>query len=75
MPSRTIEDSIAIRAWIERALKDGKRNPRAIQEYIEQNSSLDPSPTLPTIGNIMKNLGYSPAGSDWVKKGNNHERK
>lgn len=70
MPSRTIEESIQIRRWIEAAIAAGYRNPRAIREYIEQNSDITPPPSIPTIGNIMKDeMGYAPAGRDWKKKG------
>jgi hypothetical protein len=69
MPSRTIEESIAIRKWIEAAISAGHRNPRAVQEYIAQNADLTPPPSIPTIGNIMKDMGYTPAGKDWKRKG------
>jgi hypothetical protein len=68
MPSRTLEESNAIRKWIEAAISAGYRNPRAIREYIAQHADLTPPPSIPTIGNIMKDeLGYSPAGKDWKK--------
>lgn len=69
MPSRTIEESIAIREWIGKALDAGEDSPRRVKEYIEQNSDLTPPPSIATIGNIMKELGYSPLGVKWVKKG------
>lgn len=67
MPSRTIEESIEIRKWVEAALEGGARTPRAVLEFIEQNSSLTPPPSIPTIGGIMKDMGYSPSGKDWKK--------
>jgi len=69
MPSRTIEESIAIRKWVEAAIDGGMRTPRAVLKYIEQNSKISPPPSIPTIGGIMKDLGYSPSGRDWKKKG------
>jgi hypothetical protein len=68
MPSRTIEESIAIRKWIEAALRGGAESPRAVKEFIEQNASdLTPPPSIPTIGNIMKDMGYKPTSIKWKK--------
>ena len=69
MPSRTIEESIAIREWITKALAAGKDSPRTIKEYIEQYSELDRPPSVATIGNILKEQGYVPLGVRWQKKG------
>jgi hypothetical protein len=68
MPSRPLEVSIKIRQWVEAAIDGGYKNPRAIQEYIAQNADIDPPPSIPTIGNIMREMGYDPAGKDWIKR-------
>jgi hypothetical protein len=68
MPSRPLKESIAIREWIKTALDSGSDSPRAVLEYIEQHSNIDP-PSIATIGNIMKEMGYRPLGVRWVKKG------
>jgi hypothetical protein len=68
MPSRPLEESNEIRKWIGAALDGGMESPRAVLEYIEQNSRLNPPPSISTIGNIMKEMGYRPLGVRWVKK-------
>jgi hypothetical protein len=69
MPSRPFEESKAIREGIAEALDNGCDSPREVLEYIEQNSMIRP-PSIATIGNIMKEMGYAPLGVKWVKKGN-----
>ena len=68
MPNRPIKESVALRKWIEAALKDGANSPRKVQTWIEQNSELD-APSIPTIANIMKEFGYKPLGYIWAKEG------
>lgn len=68
MPSRPFVESKAIREGIAEALDHGADSPRAVLEYIEQVSDIKP-PSIATIGNIMKEMGYGPLGVKWVKKG------
>ena len=68
MPSRPFKESQAIREGIAEALDHGADSPRSVLEYIEQVSDMKP-PTVSTIGNIMKDMGYKPVGVKWVKKG------
>lgn len=70
MPSRTIDESIQIRKWIEAALDAGAASPTQVLEWIEQQKNKDmESPSLPTISRIMKEKGYKPIGARWEKKG------
>lgn len=68
MPNRRFEESQAIREGISEALANGCDSPRTVLEYIEQTSEIKP-PSIATIGNILKEMGYSPLGVKWVKKG------
>jgi hypothetical protein len=68
MPSRTLKESLAIREGIAEALDKGHDSPRGVLEYIEQHSTIKP-PSIATIGNIMREMGYSPIGVKWVRKG------
>jgi hypothetical protein len=70
MPGRPIEESIKIRSWIEAALQSGEDNPTSVLEWIEQRKNKDiPSPSLATVGRIMRDMGYEPTGIKWAKKG------
>lgn len=70
MPGRTFDDQLRIRTWIEAALGDGKDSPTRVLEWIEQQKSKDvESPSLATIGRIMRDLGYRPTDTRWAKKG------
>lgn len=68
MPSRPLEELNAIREGISEAIKKGCESPREVYEYIESVSTLKP-PTITTIGKIMREMGYEPAGAKWEKKG------
>jgi hypothetical protein len=68
MPSRPLEESNAIREGIREALDKGYDSPRTILEYIEQTSTIKP-PSIATIGNVLKEMGYAPLGVKWVRKG------
>jgi hypothetical protein len=68
MPSRPLEESNAIREGIREALEKGCDSPRSVLEYIEQNSTMRP-PSIATIGNVLKEMGYAPLGVKWVKRG------
>ena len=69
MSGRKMEESIQIRRWIEAALRAGCTSPSRVLEWIEQekDDGMD-SPTLPTIGRVMKEKGYKPTGIKWEKK-------
>lgn len=67
MPGRKFAESEKIRKWIKMALKNGCDSPRQVLEYIEQNASDLESPTMTTIGYIMRDEGYIPAGYKWEK--------
>jgi hypothetical protein len=67
MPRSTIEESTAIRKWINAALKDGANSPRKVQTWIEQNADA-PAPSIPTIASVMRDEGYEPIGFVWEKK-------
>ena len=67
MPGRRLQDSENIRKWIRTALKTGCDSPRSVQTWIEQNTE-SPAPSIPTIGNVMKEEGYEPVGFKWAKK-------
>ena len=70
MPGRTFEDMQKIRKWIEAALGEGEDRPIRVLEWIEQRKSKDiQSPSLATIGRIMRDMGYEPTGIKWEKKG------
>jgi hypothetical protein len=66
MPGRSLQQSEKIRKWIRTALKAGADSPRTVLEWIEQNADID-APSIPTIGNVMKEEGYQPAGYKWEK--------
>jgi hypothetical protein len=66
MPGRRFEESEKIRKWIRAALKAGCDSPRSVQEWIGQNTDMQ-APSIPTIGNVMKAEGYTPAGFKWEK--------
>jgi hypothetical protein len=70
MPGRTFEDMQKIRKWIEAALSEKCDSPSQVLEWIEQrsNKTIEP-PTLPTIGRIMREMGYEPVDARWAKKG------
>jgi hypothetical protein len=68
MPGRRLQESESMRKWIRAALKAGCDSPRSVQEWIGQNADIN-SPSIPTIGNVMKEEGYQPAGFKWEKKG------
>ena len=65
MPGKKFAESEKIRKWIALALQNGCDSPRSVLEYIEQNSTITAS--IPTIGNVMKDLGYEPVGYKWEK--------
>jgi formiminotetrahydrofolate cyclodeaminase len=67
MPRNTVEESLAIRKWIQAALKDGANSPRKVQTWIEQNSDIY-APSIPTIANAMRDEGYEPIGFVWERK-------
>jgi hypothetical protein len=66
MPSRSFEEIAVMRKWMTAALKAGADSPRAVLEWIAQNSDINP-PSIPTIANYMKEEGYKPAGFKWEK--------
>jgi hypothetical protein len=68
MPGRRLVDSENIRKAIRTALKAGCDSPRSVQTWIEQNTE-SIAPSIPTIGNVMKEEGYEPVGFKWAKKG------
>jgi hypothetical protein len=68
MPGRTIAESIKIRDWIVAALGVGCENPSQVLEWIEQRKDRKTeSPTLSTIGRIMREMGYHPTSNRWEK--------
>jgi hypothetical protein len=66
MPSRPMTEIITMRKWMSAALKAGADNPKAVLEWIAQNSDFNP-PSIPTIANFMKEEGYEPVGYKWEK--------
>jgi hypothetical protein len=66
MPGRRFQESEQIRKWIRAALTAGCDSPREVQEWISQNADFQ-APSIPTIGNVMKEEGYEPAGFKWEK--------
>jgi hypothetical protein len=70
MPGRTFKEMEKIRVWIEAALADKCDSPSQVLDWIEQRKSKDTKPpTLPTIGRIMREMGYEPVDARWEKKG------
>jgi hypothetical protein len=67
MPGRRFQESESIRRWIKAALKAGCDSPRSVQEWIAQKAVIQ-APSIPTIGNVMKEEGYKPAGFKWEKE-------
>jgi hypothetical protein len=66
MPGKRLEESERIRTRVRAALDAGADSPRTVLEWIEQNLS-EPAPSIPTIGNVMKEEGYQPIGYKWKK--------
>lgn len=66
MPSRPLEEILAMRKWITAALKAGADSPRSVQEWIGQNSDTT-APSIPTIAKAMREEGYEPVGYKWEK--------
>jgi hypothetical protein len=74
MPGRSFVDMQKIRTWITAALSSGEDSPTRVLEWIEQRRDKEvESPSLATIGRIMRDMGYEPTGIKWEKKGKNHE--
>jgi hypothetical protein len=70
MPGRSYEDMQKYRKWIEAALLSGEDSPTSVLEWIEQKKNKDTeSPSLATIGRIMREMGYEPTGIKWEQKG------
>jgi hypothetical protein len=72
MTGRTFEQMQKIREWIEAALRSGEDSPTGVLEWIEQRKNKDTkSPSLATVGRIMRDMGYKPTGIKWEldKKG------
>jgi hypothetical protein len=70
MPGRNFKEMQKIRTWIEAALSSGEDSPTRVLEWIEQKKNRDTeSPSLATIGRIMRDMGYRPTGIRWEKKG------
>lgn len=70
MPGRSFDEMLKIRKWIEAALSSGEDSPTRVLEWIEQRKSKDiNSPSLATIGRIMRSMGYRPTDARWEKKG------
>jgi hypothetical protein len=68
MPGRTFEEQTQYRKWIEAALDDGEDSPTRVLEWIEQRKSKGTeSPSLATIGRIMREMGYKPTDVRWEK--------
>jgi hypothetical protein len=70
MPGRSFEEMQKYRKWIEAALSEGEDSPTRVLEWIEQrkNKSVK-SPSLATVGRIMRDMGYRPTDTRWEKKG------
>jgi hypothetical protein len=66
MPGRRFLESESIRKWIRAALKAGCDSPRSVQTWIGEHSEIQ-APSIPTIGNVMKEEGYEPVGFKWEK--------
>jgi hypothetical protein len=59
-----------IRRWIEAALDNGEDSPTRVLEWIEQKKGKGiSSPSLATVGRIMRDMGYKPTGVKWEKEG------
>jgi hypothetical protein len=70
MPGRSFEEMQQIRKWIEAALENGEDSPTSVLEWIEQRKSrTTKSPSLATVGRIMRDMGYEPTGVKWEQKG------
>jgi hypothetical protein len=70
MTGRPFGEMQKIRKWIEAALSSGEDSPTSVLEWIEQKKNKDTeSPSLATIGRIMRDMGYAPTGIKWEKKG------
>jgi hypothetical protein len=71
MPGRSFEEMQQIRKWIEAALSSGEDSPTRVLEWIEQRKNKEiESPSLATIGRIMRDMGYEPTGIRWeLQKG------
>jgi hypothetical protein len=71
MPGRSYEDMQKYRKWIEAALNSGEDSPTRVLEWIEQRRNKEiPSPSLATIGRIMRDMGYRPTDARWeIQKG------
>ena len=68
MPGRTFAEQLKVRNWIEAALADGEDSPTRVLEWIEQRKSKsEKSPSLATVGRIMKDMGYRPTDTRWEK--------
>lgn len=68
MQTRRYVQGETLRKWIRAALKAGADNPKKVLEWIAQNGEIEP-PSLPTIGNVMREEGYEPVGFKWEKTG------
>ena len=68
MPGRSFEEMQKYRKWIDAALLSGEDSPTRVLEWVEQKKNKDiPSPSLATIGRIMRDMGYEPTGIKWEK--------
>lgn len=72
MPRGSMEESLAIRKWVQAALKDGANSPRKVQLWIEQRSEIA-APSIPTIASVMREEGYQPLGYIWEKSINSKD--
>jgi cyclopropane fatty-acyl-phospholipid synthase-like methyltransferase len=69
MPGRTFDEQLNFRKWIEAALADGKDSPSRVLDWIEQHKSKGTeSPSLATVGRIMRDMGYEPTDVRWEQK-------
>lgn len=68
MPNKPAAEVEKMYEWITAALKSGADSPRAVQEWIGQNSKIE-APSIPTIAKAMREQGYEPVGYKWEKKG------
>ena len=68
MPGKTFEEMEKIRKWVKAALAAGVDSPRAVRQFIAQHTREIETPSLPTIGSIMRDEGYEPAGFKWERK-------